>query len=311
MLYKAINGKNMILSGTQDWNGDERNIPKIIPNSIFKAYGGHIVWLSPQSEWWSNQNFNLERKYNKSCWPPDPFLIYGNYVIEERRAGYLRIRGPKSPVSGMQMTKEIFLDDKGAVTLTVRAKNIRKNSVRCGIWSNTRISGDARTYVPIKYSQPLKIENLIWKSQYKALISYDVKDGFLFLLNEKPIPTGKVSMQNKVFVDPVESIIASFFGKYLFLKRTKLIERDKIHKNHRRIEICNQVARNPALSFTELEFHGEYKEVKPGEDIIFTETWEIIDYSGDNSRESHIKFLKKHGIKNEGNDGSSIIELEN
>jgi hypothetical protein len=298
MLYRPIDGANVLLSNKDHWNEEEKKIPKLSPNSGFKQYLGHTVWIGPQAEWWSDQNFNLDRKQRNAVWPPDPFPIFGKFKILKQQKNYLKIQGPKSPVSGLQLTKEITLFSDGKLEMTVSAENIRKRAVKGNIWSNTRLPGNAKTYVPIIYSAPFKTELSTWDPQLKILMNYDIRNGFFFFKNSAAIPPGKNAMENKAFINPTEGTIAAFNGSILFLKQTKLIPRDKIHKTQAFVEIYNLISTEPSNSITELEFQGEYKTLEPGEKMSMKETWSIIEYTGKNSPEGHIRFLKKLKIKN-------------
>jgi hypothetical protein len=73
IVYLSSDDSPNILKATEKfWNEDssERPIPSF--DTDWKEYNGHIVWLGPQSEWWTRQDGNMERKKSKAEWPADP-----------------------------------------------------------------------------------------------------------------------------------------------------------------------------------------------------------------------------------------------
>ena len=85
-------------------------------------------------------------KEHWKAWPPDPYLIYGDFKIKEQTDSYIKMVGPESPISGVQLVKEVTVLDDGRVSFKVTAKNIRDKDVSWDLWSNTRVNGHAPSY---------------------------------------------------------------------------------------------------------------------------------------------------------------------
>lgn len=287
--YKLKDRENIILADPATWQ-DSGNIPAPAGDAPWQPFFGHINWLSPQSDFWTQQTINPQRKSN---WPPDPWLIYGNFKIIKKTDSSVTLQGPKSKVSGIQMTKTYNLKPDGKVKLTVEIKNIRQTPVSWGIWSNTRVPVSASAYTPInkdtklrfdefKTDQPLTHTNLRFK----------IINGFLSPKNQT-VPKGYISQHGKVFLKDSSDYIAAFVGNSLFIKRMPVTPKEKLPPNHGFIELfsANKPGERPIL---ELEMHGPYKTLKPGESTKITEIWELHPYDGPETSEAHIEFLQKN-----------------
>jgi hypothetical protein len=156
VLLRRPGMKNILKSDPTQWN-DPLARPEISAFSDFKAFNGHIVWLSPQSEWWIKQDINSKRRYSKTVWPPDSYLIYGDYKITSQTDTSITIISPESPFSGVQLTKKVSFNSEGVVKFEAAAKNIREEPVSWGLWLNTRFDGFARCYVPADKNDLLKL----------------------------------------------------------------------------------------------------------------------------------------------------------
>ncbi len=110
VLLRKPGMKNILKSDPTQWN-DPLARPEVSAFSGFKAFNGHIVWLSPQSEWWIKLDINSERRDNKVIWPPDPYLIYGDYKIAEKTDTSITTIGTESPVIGVQLIKKVSTDE--------------------------------------------------------------------------------------------------------------------------------------------------------------------------------------------------------
>jgi hypothetical protein len=65
-----------------------------------------------------------------------------------------------------------------------------------------------------------------------------------------------------------------------------------VHPYHSFIEIYSALgSEKPARDFLELEMHGPYRTLQPGESMCFEETWELVDYFGPDTHEGRTAFL--------------------
>jgi hypothetical protein len=290
IVFLSKNGlQNILESNSTLW--DDKNKPEVSAFADFKAYNGHIVWLGPQSEWWIHQDINENRKQEASVWPPDPFLIYGEYKIENKTENSIVLISPESPVWGVQMRKEIVINDDGSIYQNVEVRNIRTTSIAWDIWFNTRLHGMNKAYVPINNdTNNLRvIVNQLGNSQD---MPYCTESGFF---NFKPSqPDSDFNDRSvKAFVYPNANYMVGFNTKHaisiLFEKHSK----QEIHPEQALVEIYNYTHENISSALLELEYHSPYKTLKPNETMSAWQVWNVYDYNGNNNKNDHIDFIKK------------------
>lgn len=292
VLFRSHESANILDSKPETWNGP---VPAFsAENPGFAPYDGHITWLGPQKDWWMQQDINIDRKNRRVPWPPDPFLTLGKYGISERKDDSVRLTSPPSPVTGIQMVKEISIR-KNIVLLKVTATNIRGNPVSWDIWSNTRIRKNADIYVPTDpEGKQFKIESGSLHPETNYVLPYKVQsDYFHFDIDAVQSDKGH-NYSAKVFMNPPAGIIAAFCGEYLFVKKSEIVPPEKIHPDHAFVEIFKNIDMNPADSLTEIEMHGEYRTLMPGESMSFEESWILIPARDLHNNDDRIKFLEKN-----------------
>lgn len=291
VLLRSPDGQNILKSDPKMWT---ETPPVSVEKPVFLPYNGHIYWLGPQGEWWSQQDVNPEKKRKKANWPPDPLLTLAKYKVIEKTDTSVKLQSPPSSVSGIQFVKEFSIKDN-KVFLKVTATNIRESEVSWDIWSNTRLPGKAKVYVPVT-----KEEGSIW-IEYKSctmekdrILPYEITDNFLHFDLEYVKKDKKHVFTSKTFIVPAEPFIAAFCNNYLFLKKANqgVVEKKKLHSKHAFVEIFKFVGTAPD-PLTELEMHGAYKTLKPGENMSFSETWELIPAPELKTSEERINFIKE------------------
>jgi hypothetical protein len=280
--------KNIFKSDEKLWVNSEKHKPEISAFSPFKAFNGHIVWIGPQSEWWIHQNINKTRRDTEAVWPPDPYLIYGKYKITYQSKSCVKMVGPASPVSGIRIYKEVSINSSGIVVFTATVENIRKDTVRCDIWMNTRLDGFARGYVPLYDNGD--VEFVMHENQTRELTPYYIMDGYFTF--EPSIPkTPKKEQVQEAHLYPSNDIIAGFNENQMLLIRFIKNKRENIHPEHGAVELYSFINENGNERLLELELHGIYKTLAPREAMSMTETWELFVYNGDNNVKAHIDYL--------------------
>ena len=278
---------NLIKSDETQWN-DPAIVPEASPFSHFKTFNGHIVWLSPQSEWWINQDMNTERRNSKAIWPPDPYLIYGENTILTRTDALITMVGLESPVSGVRVKKTIAVEKDGTVNFQAIATNIRENPVSWGIWLNTRLDGFDRCYVPIENEN--KVRFAIDEGGQEIPMPYKFMDGYFTFLPQIPADSTEKYVQ-KAYIQPADQCIIGFHGNQAIEISFKHVNENKIHRDHTAVEIYNLTSLRETL--LELEIHGPYEHIQPDEHIQLEEKWRVFTYNGDHTPESHIQFIKE------------------
>ena len=290
VFFQKDGSKNLLESDPDLWNEPDSQRPVITPFTEWKAYNGHNVWVGPQSQWWTQQSANLTRKNAKAVWPPDPYIILSDYDIVNQTESSITVKSPKSPVSGVQLVKEMSIDKKGKVTFTVTATNIRDEDVSWDLWLNTRVNGYARCYVKCEPFLPNRT-----KSEVNATndsVDYTYNNGY-FTFHPAMPRNGKEQAFTKAFLFPDKPFIAAFDKGYLFLLRFHDFHIGQIHNEQALVELYNLTTPNGKNTLLELEHHGPYLTLKSGESMTLSETWEAIPYKGGDNDAEHIAFIKK------------------
>lgn len=292
IVYLSYMGsENLLKSDSGLWYEDRSDKPEMSPFSSFKAYNGHIVWNGPQSEWWMHQDVNPERKKNEAVWPPDPWLIYGEYKVIEQDQNSVRLQGPASEISGMVLNKYIEIDKEGRLYFEVEGINSRQYEIAWDLWLNTRVDGYAMAYVKTGNDPGFTIKS--GTTSRSDTVSWNVQDGYFYYLPEIP-PEGKQQRSSKAFLFPESRIIHAFVRKHYFSIEFPEVPADKIHPEHGMVEIYNYTSTNREEALTELEFHAPYRVLGPGESTKTWQRWRIIPYEGEKNSDAHIKFLEEN-----------------
>jgi hypothetical protein len=291
VLLRRTDGANVFLTDPAQWDQPEEAIPVASPTTDFVAYNGHIVWAGPQGEWWSHQTVNPGRQ---GGWPPDPYLIFGDYKVVERGPAHVKMVGPESPVCGLQMTKEItLLEDK--VVFKVTGTNIRDENVSWDLWPNSRLVGESPSYVPVASADDVRID-CSPASPEQGELPHEIVDGFFTFRVGDGIPEGKTNLVAKAFIRPSKGVLAAFVGGDVFVKRAEIVPPEQTHPNQAFAEIWNNIWVDTGNSLLELETHGAYRTLAQAESMEIEETWEVHPYAGENTTAAHVAFLKGLGV---------------
>lgn len=288
VMLKRPGERNVFLSDPALWEEREDQTPTQDSYLEFKAYNGHIVWLGPQSDWWKQQKVTTR---HWTLWPPDPYLIYGDFKIKKRTKSYVKMVGPKSVISGVRLVKEITLLSNGKVKFRVTAENIRKEKVSWDLWSVTRVSGHAPSYVPVG-KNTFRIDFKTEKPGDVCETPHEVLDGWFTFKANQGVPVGKKESVGKLFTHLDRGVIAVFTDGGCFLKEFDLVPCQKIHPNQALCEVFNLLKPEEKDSLLELEMHGEYRTLDPGASMSLEEVWTVLPYKGEETPKAHIEFLE-------------------
>jgi len=296
-------GGNILLSDPAKWTPADTT-PQPSPTAYFVDYNGHEIWVGPQQDWWTQQNVNPDRAKSKAVWPPDPWLNVGRYEVVEHKANSIVLRGPPSPVSGVQLTKEVRIQDDGTVVLKTTAVNVRNEAVSWDLWSLTRLPGRAAAYAPLATGQNCRIELATGDLAHTEIAPHLARDGVFAFDSHAALPDGMNDLAGKAFLNPENTWIAAFNAGACLLKTMVAAPVAKIHPAQAAIEIFVDIrapqkgtnAPADAAGLLELEFHSEYRKLQSGESLTMEESWKIIPYDGPDTADGHIAFLKGQGI---------------
>ena len=285
-LSKHTSG-NLLHTNEALW--DSKNKPEVTPHADFVPYNGHTIWLGPQSEWWNQQTANPERKKEKAVWPPDPFITYGTYTVENKTESSICLVSPESPVSGVQIRKEIAVNPDGSVFQSIHVTNISNEERAWDIWFNTRVHGYARAYVPAK-QENIRTEHV--QSQTSTEMPLHVKDNFFYYSPQDP-PNTHTERSSKTFIHPETPDIYAFLQEHCLHIQFEKHSQTDIHPEHALVEIYNRTEKETENSLLELEYHAPYKRLSPGETMSAWQVWNILEHSLNKIEQEHISFISK------------------
>lgn len=263
---------NPLLSGKKP---DETRLGE---NGSWLNFGGEKIWPAPQG-WDSPEQWPG---------PPDPVLDSGIYTVgdkytSENRTG-LTVTSPVDSRTGLQITKEVFLEKKRSVTV-VNASfcNKTKLPIRWSVWPvlqmNTQGGEDDRYRVicPVnpksKFETGFKVMHGLANSpQYK-------KDAFGNLVVNYSYLVGKVGLDSNAgwmaFLDlktgKVLALTFDYDENEHYPENTSVQiwtqGRGIIFSRNKIVEYPNNKKQNPP--YMEMEILSPLKEIKPGEGISF------------------------------------------
>ena len=286
----SFKGKpNVLKSDSNYWDYrfkvpvEERIYNQILPLQ------GHIVWLGPQSQWWTKQDIKKDLKKKASRWPPDPYLIYSTFEIVQQEADFVHLKGPESVYSGVQLEKKIRLLEDNRLSFMVEAENIRREAISWDLWLNTRMDGFCRVYVPVEKKTDVRLQYRN-NTEFESM-PYTIENGYFHFLTRKPSKRNKID--GKAFLYPAGSQIFAFTKNEVLIIHFDRYDRKKVHPEQGLIEIYNSVTQN-GDALMELEYHTPYTTLQPGEKMQGNEIWELVEYNGTSDFHAQRRFMDRY-----------------
>jgi len=283
----VANSKNLLSSDANLWNYKFDKPIKEHVSGEFLQLQGHIAWVGPQNEWWSQQDIQIDKRNEKQNWPPDPYLIYGDFKIEKQTKNSISLLGPESLYTGVQLTNSYTILDDGKINIHTSAKNIRTENIQWDLWLNTRVAGNTKCYVPILKNG---IKNINFHDE-ENVITYQIFDDY-FTFNPIAPKTGEKIHASKAFLTPSKPYIFAFIQDYMFVIHITIYDENLVHPTQGMVEIYNAMADTQEKSMLELEYHSPYKNLAPGESMEIEERWELVKYTSGDSEKEHLQFIK-------------------
>jgi hypothetical protein len=283
---------NILKVGEPVFNQPE---PSVTAASDNIGYLGHIVWVGPQSQWWSQQDVNPERKAAKASWPADPFTVQAKNTAQLQMGNRLEFTGVKSPVTGLQLNKSFYFDakNKNKLHLSATATNIRESNVSWDLWFNTRLAADAKIYMLVANASAVRAQN---NQQNPAIapLEFDISSHALLTLPNRPLAQGQQQREGKLLIQPRQGWMAAFAKGQLLVMQFEHLPAAVIHPEQGQIEIyVNYPANAEAEGLLEMEIHGAYQTLAPGSKMTLTASWLLLPYDGDDTDQARIAFLQQ------------------
>jgi hypothetical protein len=291
VVLRTPTGKNVLKSNPALW--DESRSKRIKPSAFsdFKAYYGQVVWIGPQSQWWAHQDLNAKRRADAATWPPDPWLDYAPYKIEEKQSNHIRMVGPDSPISGVRLEKEIWLDEDGTVRFKATAVNVCDHDVTWDVWTVARMDGMSHVYVPVARDAKPRLQ--IKETVANTSMPVSLANGFFTFAPELP-PAGKVHRITKAFInEPRRGLIMGFKDGAALAIGFEPLPAAAMHPEQANVELYNLTSQPGGEQLLELEHHAAIQTLEPGDSMESVESWKVLDYGGANTPADHIQFINK------------------
>lgn len=270
IFFGSPDGENFLQVNEKAWtekspfpSSDSLKIP-------FLGYDGMITWLGPQSDWWTQQEVVPDLKRQKAVWPPDPFIIYGEYRVTALSDSSLTLKGPHSSVSGITMTKKFSLTHN-RMDYEVWIENTGRDTVDWDIWTNSRFDVNTAYCIPLNKNNSIRVED--YSENVDDSLQYSTNDDcFNFLLPDT------AGLQNraykaKAFINGSKGkIIVSGNQEKLIMNFDEVAASD-IHPEHGFVEVYVALTSNPSKNLLELEHHSAYQMLAPGEIMKQKQNW--------------------------------------
>lgn len=286
IVFLSKNGSaNILKSNEEYWELSE----KVTAETDFLPVCGHTIWLGAQSEWWTQQSVNEEKRKSADVWPPDPFCTFGEYSVIEKASNAIVLQSPKSEVWGVVMQKTIAVNPDGSIFIKVAVQNAVDKPLSWDIWFNTRLNGWAKAYVKAT-PENCKTEPVLNENSQE--MPYSFFSNYFTYNPCKPQET-KGERSSKTFIYPTEAKIFGVTQNHILSIAFEKHKANEIHAEHALVEIYNHTEHNNENALLELEYHSPLVNLQPGEVMEAWQVWNVFDYAGENSELAHIAAIEK------------------
>lgn len=268
-------GENLLKAAPEAWAEPAGGRPPVGADTPWTAYYGHITWLAPQSRWWRDQTLNPARARGYP-WPPDPWLVFAPYALVERDEAHVVLQGPVSQLSGIAVRKTVALGADGAVRVTVEARNHRDQPVTWGLWSVLRLPSTAAAEVPVADPAQVSLEELRDAEQGAWPVATAIADGRLRIHPEPVDPARGVRRRfTKAYVHRAAGRMQARCGAWVLAIGFEPTPDDQVAPGHAAVELFAEMHEDPARNVIEMEHHGPYRVLAPGEAMARWEEWRL------------------------------------
>jgi hypothetical protein len=277
---------NVLKTDTSLWHDTGDQIPSLDDVNTYKTYHGHVVWVSPMADWWSQQDIFPQKKGDR--WPPDPYLIYGKNTIQSQTDRSLQWQGPDSPYTGVRLLESMTLADGNSLKFSAEALNIREESISWSLWLNTRFEGMDQCYVKIRSQDDIRINDV---GSAQNNIPHGVVDGYFTFFPAK-VNRGADEVKTKTYITSETPYLYAFHKNQAFVMKFEMVEPSALPPGHAAVEIYNQIMPHREQDLLELEVHSRYLALQPGDSVSIQVTWWVFPYDGVNEPRSHVAFIR-------------------
>lgn len=208
------------------------------------VYYGATLWPSPQHSWW----------------PVDSLLEGSSYELVSNEPNGLHIRSRKG--SGVLQFEKIFVmagDTSVSVTYVIR--NISTTVQYTGPWELIR-TGGGKTFFP--NPQPIT-------QQKSNLQNTRIEKGIMWYVFDPAL----ITRAEKIFTTGQHGWLAHTGNGLLFIKQYPDMKSSEIAPGQSEVELYV----NNKATYVELETHGKFTTLHPGESLTYNVRWHLRSIS--------------------------------
>ncbi len=207
--------------------------------TVHPLYYGATLWLSPQSAYWPQYPVMDQLPYQQESTPKA-----------------IRLTSPVDGISGLQVIKEFSLSAADtAISICYTIRNASCRSKKLASWDVTRVL-DGYSFLPVGMSGV---------SDQSDVTGSMIENGMLWL----PAAGRENKKGQKLFSGIREGWIAHYYNGLLLVECFPEVPEKDLPPGQGAAEIY--VA--PMGRYRELEHHGRYRELQPGQFIQYHQKW--------------------------------------
>jgi len=204
---------------------------------------GSTLWTAPQSDW---------------GWPPYAVLDQDEYLVEQM-GDKLKMKSNPDPKSGFQIEKSWQPIGDQSIRIEYTIRNISESEKAVGPWEVTRVPCGGIAFFPDGDNAKIP-ESSLKPDMHKKGINW-------ISINKTPIPE-----HQKLFSTASDGWLAYELNGILFIKQFPDIKPEHYSPQQAEVEIYT---RNDK-SYSELENHGAYRVLQPGESTSYSVIWSLV-----------------------------------
>lgn len=211
----------------------------LIQKDVHPVYFGSTLWLSPQ---------HLH-------WPPSAVLDKDPYHVRQE-GDILRLSSENDTVSGFQFIKEFGISAQDtSVTINYIIRNISGETKTVAAWDVSRVPGGISSF-------PLDeiIETSLDNTKIKGCI-------LTYTFPEDPTPE-----KQKLFATCKEGRLMHQYNGLLFIKIFPNTKKEELPPK----QGCVEIFQAPKGQYAELENHGKYTTLHPGDSLEYKQQWFLL-----------------------------------
>ena len=204
---------------------------------------GSTLWTAPQSDW---------------GWPPYSTLDQEEYLVQET-GDTLKMTSKPDLKSGLQFEKAFIAINNRFIRIDYCIRNISKKEKAVAAWEVTRVPCGGLAFFPA---------GGIKKVPASSLKINLLKNG----INWVSIDKKAISAHQKLYATASEGWLAYSFKNVLFVKQFPDTKPADYSPNQGEVEIYA----NKERSYAELENHGPYTLLQPGQSLSYRVNWFLL-----------------------------------